>query len=596
MIVQELHKIQQHYGYLPEEQLRRLAERLNIKLHRLHEVASFFPHFHLHPPATVEVQVCGVMACHLADSEQVCRHLKNVAEELGENQVNVRTTSCLGRCDGAPVVTINDHVYWNKSPKDLEELVRAAAARQTLPEQRTSTPRGAPCTHGPWRIDPYQGQPRYDAVRRFVEAWKADHEPEAAKKRMSAGDPLLRMLEEAGLRGMGGAGFPTFKKWSAVRGAPGKEKYVVCNGDESEPGTFKDRDLLVFAPHLVIEGVILAGLASGATKGYIYIRHEYQEQIESVAAEIRRAEDKGFCGSNILGSDLTFPVEVFVSPGGYICGEESALLEAMEDRRAEPRNKPPITAFEGLYGKPTIINNVETLSWVPSILLAGGGWYRELGAHQARGMRFVSVSGHVARPGVYEVPLGQTVRELIFVTAGGMSRAPGAPGRRSLKAIATSGPSGGFLPAELDLTKAPPRFVQALRDRKVVAPGATQLDILDLPLDFDVLQPFPDFMLGAAFIVYGSDADMLEAALNCATFFRNESCGKCVPCRIGTQKMVEMIGALLAGEGHDDLSTLDELAQAMLLSSICGLGQVASNPLLSVLRYFREDLHKHQKA
>jgi NADH:ubiquinone oxidoreductase subunit F (NADH-binding) len=479
---------------------------------------------------------------------------------------------------------INDHVYWNKSARELEELVRVAAARQDLPVQRTSTPRPQ------WRIDPYRGQPCYHVIRRFVEAWKADNEADMAKKHMNVGDPFLKKLEEAGLRGMGGAGFPTYRKWSAVRGAPGKEKYVVCNGDESEPGTFKDRDLLVFTPHLMVEGVILAGLVSGATRGYIYIRHEYQEQIKAVEAEIARAQANHFCGSNILGSDFSFPVEVFVSPGGYICGEETALLEAMEDRRAEPRNKPPIMVFEGLYGKPTIINNVETFSWVPSIVLAGGPWYRELGTHQARGMRFVSISGHVARPGVYEVPLGQTVGELIFGTAGGMS------GGRRLKAVATSGPSSGFLPAVLDLTKAPPRFVQTLCDRKVVAPGATQLDILDMPLDFDVLQPFPDFMLGAAFVVYGHDADMLEAALNCVTFFRNESCGKCVPCRVGTHKMVEMIRALLAGQRHDDLSTLDELAQTMLLSAICGLGQVAANPLVTVLRYFREDLYKHQKA
>jgi NADH:ubiquinone oxidoreductase subunit F (NADH-binding) len=389
---------------------------------------------------------------------------------------------------------------------------------------------------------------------------------------------------------MGGAAFPTFRKWATVRGATGEAKYVVCNGDESEPGTFKDRDLLIFAPHLLVEGITIAGLVSGAERGYIYIRHEYEEQIEAVRAEIARAAGEGFCGANILGTGIALPLEVFVSPGGYICGEESALLEAMEDRRAEPRNKPPLPVYEGLYGKPTIVNNVETLSWVPGMVLRGSAWYRDAGAHGAAGMRFVSISGHVARPGVYEVPFGQTVRKLIYDSAGGMS------GGRKLKAIATSGPSGGFLPAVIDLTQVSPKFVEGLRRRGVVGGDAAQLDILDLPLDPSLLQPFPDFMLGAAFVVYGDDADMLVEALNCLEFYRNESCGKCLPCRVGTQKMVEMAGDLLAGKRHEELATLEDLAQTMLLTAICGLGQVAANPLRSVLRFFRQDLDKHAKG
>ena len=583
MIVQELHKIQHEHGYLPADQLRALSERTGEPLHRLHEVASFFPHYQLHPPLAAEVKVCCDMACHLAGGEGVCRHL----EELGKQahgQIAVKRVSCLGRCDGAPAVSINDHVYWNKSQNELENLVQTAAARQPLPGQETGTP--APS----WQIDPYGGRPNYEVVRRWAGAWKADNDADARQKRVRLGDPILKILEEGNLRGMGGAAFPTHRKWTTVRNAPGDVKYVVCNGDESEPGTFKDRDLLFFAPHLLVEGMVIAGLVSGAQRGYIYIRHEYEEQIEVVRAEIARAAREGLCGDNILGTNLDFPVEVFVSPGGYICGEESALLEAMEDRRAEPRNKPPLPVYEGFRGNPTIINNVETLSWVPALVLRGGAWYRDSGAHGAAGMRFVSISGHVARPGVYEVPFGQTVRELIYDSAGGMS------GGRKLKAIATSGPSGGFLPAMLDLAQVSPKFVEGLRNRGVIAADAARLDILDLPLDPGLLQPFPDFMLGAAFVVYGDDADILREALNCVEFYRNESCGKCVPCRLGTQKMVEMIGELLAGKRHDDLATLEDLAQTMTLTAICGLGQVAANPLRTALRYFPQDLDKYAKG
>ncbi len=583
MIVQELHHIQQEHGYLPEDQLRALAERIHEPLHRLHEVASFFPHYRLQPPPAAEVKVCCDMACHLAGGESLRTHLEEVGKQAGNSQVSVTRVSCLGRCDGAPAVSINDHVYWNKSRSELEDLLETALARQPLPSQVTSP------TARQWQIDPYGGQPGYEAVRRWAEAWSADKDPDTERKRVRLGDPILKTLEEGNLRGMGGAAFPTFRKWATVRAAAGDVKYVVCNGDESEPGTFKDRDLLFFTPHLLVEGIVIAGLVSGARQGYIYIRHEYEEQIEAVRAEIAKAAREGICGANILGTGIAFQVEVFVSPGGYICGEESALLEAMEDRRAEPRNKPPLPVYEGLRGKPTIINNVETLSWVPALVLRGGAWYRDSGTHGAAGMRFVSISGHVARPAVYEVPFGQTVRELIFDCAGGIS------GGRKLKAIATSGPSGGFLPAVIELSQVSPKFAEGLRKRGVIAVDATRLDILDLPLDPGLLVPFPDFMLGAAFVVYGDDADMLVEALNCVEFYRNESCGKCVPCRLGTQKMVEMIEDLLAGKRHDDLATLEDLAQTMLLTAICGLGQIAANPLRTALKYFPEDLRRHVK-
>jgi NADH:ubiquinone oxidoreductase subunit F (NADH-binding)/NADH:ubiquinone oxidoreductase subunit E len=563
MIIQELVAIQERHGFLPAEELRALSQRRSVPLHRIHEVASFYPLFKLKPPPVVEVLVCRDMSCHLRGGARLRRGLEALANELDPKQVVVEGVSCLGRCDFAPsAVSINEHVYWGLPEEEIHKHVRRAAAREHLPHQHGDrTPPG-------WKIDVYEGNPRYDAVRRFIE--KRD------------GDAMLKSIETANLRGMGGAGFPTARKWSAVRAAAGDVKYVVCNADECEPGTFKDRELLRRTPHLIIEGMILAGLITGATKGTLYIRHEYHDELDAFREALKKAHEAGVCGTNILGSELTFALDVFVSPGGYVQGEESALLEAMEDRRGEPRNKPPFPVTHGLFNKPTVINNVETLAWVPGIILKGGEWYRDQGINGAPGMRFVSISGDVQKPGVYEVPFGQTVRDLIWHTAGGMSEG------QKLKAIATSGPSGGFLPAVLPRELLPAKFAA----EKVPA-GAAGLDILDLTLDLKTLGDMGS-MLGAAFVVYGDKADMVEQALNCVEFYRNESCGKCVPCRVGSQKLAEMLKDMLAGRGkREQLACVSDLAQTMTITSICGLGQVASNPMATVMKFFAKDLEKY---
>jgi formate dehydrogenase beta subunit len=328
--------------------------------------------------------------------------------------------------------------------------------------------------------------------------------------------------------------------------------------------------------------MVLAGLIVGARRGWIYIRHEYPDETAVLESALREARAAGVIGGNVLGSGMAFELEVFVSPGGYIQGEESALLEAMEDRRGEPRNKPPFPVFNGLYQKPTVINNVETLSWVPAILFHGGEWYRDQGVNGATGLRFVSISGDVLKPGVYEVPFGQTVRDLVMGLAGGFG-----PGR-SLKAIAPSGPSGGFLPAVVDAANLPPKFVQ-----EKMKPGQKTYDILDLPLDSATLGAIGS-MLGAAFVVYDDRRDMVEQALNCVQFFRNESCGKCVPCRTGSQKMVDLIEEVMSRKAPPErLGLMGELSDTMLIASICGLGQVASNPIASVMRHFGSELERY---
>jgi len=565
MIVQELQKIQERCGWLPAEELRALSQRLTVPLHRLHEVASYYPLYRLKPPPRVDVKICRDMACHMAGAERVRAEVEMITSEYPAGSVAVDGVSCLGRCDKAVAAAVNDHHYvLSQTSESLRQLISKAYSKDPLPHAHWDmSPLGL-------TIDVYNGRSEYLAVKRWFEGMEAN--------------ALLKELEVSGLRGMGGAGFPTFRKWMAVRGAPGQPKYVVCNADESEPGTFKDRELLRRAPWLVIEGMVLAALVVGAEKGWIYIRHEYPDGIDAVRAELKRAREAGIIGSNILGKGKTFELDIFISPGGYVQGEESALLEAMEDRRGEPRNKPPFPVFQGLYGKPTVINNVETLSWVPGIVLHGGSWYRDMGVRGATGMRLVSISGDVAKPGVYEAPLGQTLRELIEL-AGGMA------GGRPFKAVALSGPSGGFYPAQVPVSELPPKFVQTR-----MPAGTTQFDMLDLALDFTTCGEM-GAMLGAACIVYNDTRDMVNQALNAVSFYRNESCGKCVPCRVGGQKMVEMTTELVEGRSPPGrLELMRDLGETMGLTSICGLGQVASNPVTSVLKLFPEEVEAYRKG
>ena len=574
MIVQRLSEIQHRHGWLPERELRELSAETGTPLHRVHEVASYFPHYRLEPAAPVEVRVCRDIACHLRGAPALEEGLRRHAAELGGGQVRVDGVSCLGRCDGPPAATINDHCHWDITPSTARSRIGEAL------EGRPIGIRRADRSGLGWKIDGDGGSPRYGAVRALVRG--SEGGPSLERRR----DAVIEALKAANLRGMGGAGFPTHLKWAAVRREPGPEKYVVCNADESEPGTFKDRELIRRTPHLLVEGMVLAGLVSGASRGYIYVRHEYEEEIEVIRGAIAAASAAGICGEDVLGSGLPFALEVFVSPGGYICGEETALLEAMEDRRGEPRNKPPFPTVAGLRGRPTIINNVETLCWVPGIATRGGEWYRDGGVRGATGLRFVSISGDVVAPGVYEVPFGQTVRELVFGLAGGMA------GGRSLKAIATSGPSGGFLPAAIRR-----ETLDSDRSRKWAernfAPGDATFDILDLPLDLQSVGDV-DGMLGAAFVAVGSDACLVDLALNCVRFYRNESCGKCVPCRVGTEKLVRLLEEITGGRyAHEGLGVVEDLARAMSLTSICGLGQIAANPMKTLMKHFPEELDEH---
>jgi len=540
LIVQELRAVQSQFGFLPADQLQALAKKIDVPVTRLHQVASFFPHFRLTPPPKADVRVCRDMSCHLRGGDRVRMNLEERFKGASEQEVTIRGVSCLGQCDHAVAVSINDRVFAPADEARVEQIVRDVLLQGELPK----------AAHGEVEVqcasNPYAGGERYGAVRRLAESrgWNA----------------ALEALKSSGLRGLGGAGFPTEMKWQLVRQQPGNEKYIVCNADESEPGTFKDRFILTHLPFLVIEGMMIAGLITGARKGILYIRHEYEAQEHLCEQEIRRCYESGLLGGKILGTDLAFDLEVFVSPGGYICGEESALLEAIEGKRAEPRNKPPFPGQQGLWNKPTVINNVETFAHVPQILVRGVDWYKAQGLSGTAGLKFVGVSGDIEKPGVYELPMGTPMSDLIFKRAGGVR------GGKKLKAFAPSGPSSGYLPASM----------------------------VDVHLDFKSLADAGSMLGSGAVVVCAEGTCMLDMALSATQFFRNESCGKCVPCRVGSQKMVDILAGWSQGRGEEgDLALVQELSQSMVLTSICGLGQVVPAPIGSVLKYFRDEVEAH---
>ena len=459
----------------------------------------------------------------------------------GDKEVSVREVSCLGRCDNAPAVMINDEIFDGVDAVQTANMVQDALSGKKLPRPRP------PHLRTQLHSDPYSTiEDRYGVLR------------DLALTRDYLG--VIANLKASTLRGMGGAGFPTGTKWEAVRNAPGHTKYVVCNADESEPGTIKDRFIMQYLPHLLIEGMTIAGLVTGAKSGVLYIRHEYEDPKDALQEEIDHCYAQGILGSNIFGSDLSFDLRIFVSPGGYICGEETALIEAIEGKRSEPRNKPPFPVTSGLWNKPTALNNVETFVLATVILAKGVDWFKNYGKNGSAGIKFVGISGDVRNPGVFEVPMGISYDELINGYAGG------APAGKSIKGFAPSGPSSGYLPASM----------------------------LHLPLDWNAMAKVNSMVGSGAIVVCGNDICMLDMALNAVKFYRNESCGKCVPCRVGSQKMVDMITGWTQGKYREsDIVLLNELSNAMRLTSICGLGQIVPAPIQSVIEHFREEVDAH---
>jgi len=542
-LIPALNAIQARVGWLPREELVALSREVRRPLYEIEGLISFYPHFRTDPPKKVELRVCHDLSCWLRGSDERIARLK---ERYGQDaEVELVEGSCLGRCDIAPACTVNE------APVPMDDAAAAVMAAEAVPRSHNGDPNGhhhlaaAPAASDvSYPNDPYRSVEERYGVLRSVLAGGLDTAD------------IIAALKDAGLRGMGGAGFPAGRKWDLVAAQEATPKYVICNADESEPGTFKDREILATQPYLVLEGLLLGMLAVGAEEGWVFIRHEYGPEEQVIRREIEWLREIGLVGPDAGGSGRRLSVEVFTSPGGYILGEESALIECMEGHRGEPRNKPPFPGTYGLHGQPTLMNSVETLAHIPIIATRGAAWWTEQGRDDHSGLKFFAVSGHVARPGVYCVPMGTTVRELL-------DRAGGVSDGRPLGAIQPGGASSNF-----------------------IGP-----DKLDTELDFGTVQAAGSMLGSGAMVVMAEGTDLLAAAVNVLRFFRDESCGKCVPCRVGSAKAHIMLTDLLAsGGGPADVNgDVRELADVLRRTSICGLGQVALGPVSSVLRLFGDN-------
>ncbi|MEO7370251.1 MAG: NAD(P)H-dependent oxidoreductase subunit E [Ilumatobacteraceae bacterium] len=535
-LIPALNQIQSQMGWLPRENLEQLSREARRPLYEIQGLVSFYPHFRTEPPRKVTVNVCHDLSCFLRDGES---RLAELRDRYGNDvDIDLVEVSCVGRCDAAPAVVVNERPAALSDVHRLVEDARADGVGEAAPQIRSD----------PWPNDPYETGSGVDGRYASLRALLAGD--------LSA-DAVVATLKEAGLRGMGGAGFPTGQKWDVVRATqPGTIKYAICNADESEPGTFKDRQILANQAHLVLEGLLLGMAVIGAEQGWVFIRHEYGPEEHVLRAEIEAARTAGIIGTDACGSGRSLDVDVFVSPGGYILGEETALLECMEGHRGEPRNKPPFPGTYGLHGRPTLINSVETLADVPIIVQRGAQWWADQGVGESVGWKFFAVSGHVARPDVYVVPMGTTVRDLIELAGGVVDGA-------QVGAVQPGGASSNLI-------------------------GPDQLD---MRLDFDSAAKAGTMLGSGAVVVMAEGTNLLAASTNVLRFFRNESCGKCVPCRVGSTKAYELLHPIV-GAGSSTIDTeltsrLLELEEVMRKTSICGLGQVALGPVVSVLGFNR---------
>ena len=524
LLIEHLHRIQDCHGHIPAPLLTALAGEMGLTVAEVYEVASFYHHFDLTKegepvPPPLTVRVCDSISCALAGAEPLIRQLQDA---LGEG-IRVQRVPCVGRCQEAPVAVVG------KNPVPRADLTKISAAV----ENRQVSPTLPEC------LDYEQ----YCATGGYLLLTQIDSGSLViGEQEVDAADYALDVLDEAGLRGLGGAGFPAGRKWRILRDQP-EPRLMAVNIDEGEPGTFKDRHFLERDPHRFLEGMLIAANVVGIHEIYVYIRDEYAGIREMLAREL-----------DALRSDPPCPLpEIHLrrGAGAYICGEESAMIESIEGKRGMPRLRPPYVAEVGLFGRPTLEHNMETLYWVRDLLEQGAAWFKDQGRHGRSGFRAFSVSGRISRPGVHIAPAGITLRELIDEYCGGMAAG------HELHAYLPGGASGGILPASL----------------------------ADVPLDFDTLQPHGCFIGSAAIIVLSQHDSIREVALNAMRFFAHESCGQCTPCRVGCAKAVTLMSQPVWDE-----ELLKELAQVMADASICGLGQAAPNPLLSALRYFPDEL------
>ncbi len=515
LLIEHLHRIQDRYRQLSAAHLRALAEEMNLPQAAVWEVATFYAHFDPvregeAPPPKITIRVCDGLSCKMAGAEALLGALRDGVDPA---EIRVLRAPCMGRCAWAPAVEVGHRHVEHATPEAVLEVVRSGDHRPVMPDYEG--------------LDAYRAGGGYEKLLELRESGDV-HE-------------VQETLLEAGLRGLGGAGFPAGRKWSLVRAQPGP-RYLAVNGDEGEPGTFKDRVALEWRPHMFLEGALIASWAIEAERCFIYMRDEYPSVLKILRAEIAALEEAGIAAPGHL--------ELRRGAGAYICGEESAMLESIEGKRGIPRNRPPYVAQVGLWGRPTLVQNVETLWWVGRICRDGPEIMSGVEKNGRKGLRAFSVSGRVKKPGVLILPAGSTIRDVIEA-AGGMLDG------HEFKAYQPGGPSAGLLPASID----------------------------DVPLDFDMLQEYGTFIGSAAIVVLSDKDSAKEAALGMMRFFEDESCGQCTPCRVGCEKAAKLMAA-----DRWDRGLLEELCEAMADASICGLGQAAPNAIRLTIKHFPDEV------
>ena len=520
------------------------------------------------------ILVCGGTGCTSSNSERIIQLLEEEIQSRSlQDEVKVIKTGCFGLCALGPIMIVYPEgaFYSRVEPEDIKEIVsehieKGRVVKRLLYQETVKDGKIEPLTHtdfyrkqkrvalrncgviDPENINEYLATDGYQAIARVLTTMTPDQ--------------VIDTIKASGLRGRGGGGFPTGTKWALARANEDDQKYVCCNADEGDPGAFMDRSILEGDPHVLIEAMAIAGYAIGATKGFVYVRAEYPIAVHRLQIAIDQAKERGMLGTDILGTGFEFDLEIRLGAGAFVCGEETALMTSIEGKRGEPRPRPPFPAQKGLFGKPTVLNNVETYANIPRIIMNGPQWFAAMGTEKSKGTKVFALGGKINHTGLVEVPMGTTLREIVEEIGGGI------PGGKKFKAAQTGGPSGGCIPAHL----------------------------IDTPIDYDNLIAIGSMMGSGGLIVMDEDNCMVDIAKFFLEFTVDESCGKCSPCRIGTRRLLEILERITKGQGEmADIDKLIELSNHIKQNSLCGLGQTAPNPVLSTLNYFRDEYIAHIK-